>query len=44
MQAHSIALELAAQYLARLQLVLRQQVVPGVDKVHLAAESAKCLG
>jgi len=44
MQAHSIALELAAQYLARLRLVLRQQVVPGVDKVHLAAESAKCLG
>jgi uncharacterized membrane protein (DUF4010 family) len=44
MQAHSIALELAAQYLARLRLVLRQQVVPGVDKVHLAAEPAKCLG
>jgi hypothetical protein len=44
MQAHSIALELPAQYLARLRLVLRQQVVPGVDKVHLAAESAKCLG
>jgi hypothetical protein len=30
MQAHSLALELAAQYLARRRLVLRQQVVPGV--------------
>jgi hypothetical protein len=43
-QAYAIALELAAQRLTRLRLVLRQQVVLGVDQVHLAAESAKCLG